>query len=765
MKKTIAICSQNPRIELQFCKNGYYTDGETIFLSPPPTEVKQVKRWILLESCAIHEAWHVLFQSDFDLLKEFIEKYEKKYKARIPDIGNIAKDIVNIIEDGRIENLGKKRFQGNKNTIDYSNSYWLTKRPSFKNMSDWRIFLEAILEVSITGGIKERIPDGDLKRLIQAASFYIYWAKERLDPTATFKAADKIMTLLLDFFDLEEPYCAETKLHPSLKSKDSDSSTEESSGTATPPPLPSELEQELDTIKKKREKTGKKSSKSTTKNSKHASETDNKSGKMNDVDDKLKGLNGNPDVTDNLKTKKDKPEDFGGTSHESENDDDFDRGSGDTDEKKSPEIKKSPSKTKSKSKSKANRKENHSKNGPESTSKHGTNHETSHDDIPIISSMDLDPFKQNLLDEASLRIKIEDISKRNIRLINEKEIEHKLNAFIADLKRKKIFSRVFKTETQDVGVEIPIIAGPKSQHVFNGIKKSIQKIIQVTINQFKSLFKFGMKSSSQLKSGRLDVKQVVRGIVRQDPHVFKKKVLENSRDEIAISLLIDQSGSMSGSKIKNARKAAILFSEVLSALSISFSVYGWTDIEFLQNHRLKSIFGTRLNALHRKNVPQGINREFFTIFRYKDFKEEYSETAFRLAEIKAFADNSDHNAINFAAEQLLKTKKRLKILFVISDGQPAALVYEYKAEEICRSQSIWVEPGNVGLNLTRQAVEAARSKGIQVICLSIDECQNYQEEIYGKNNYIILPPRRISELPNKMANILRLLLRQAGFKL
>ena len=163
LQKTIAICSQTPNTTLKIVSTGYYTDGSTIFISPPPIELDLVKRWILLEACTIHESWHILFQSNFHLLREFVDKYEKNFKQTIPDIGKIAHDIVNIIEDARIEFFGKQRFFGTINAILFNNAYWLRKRPSFGEMKDWEIFIEGILQLGVCNGLKEIITDSTIE--------------------------------------------------------------------------------------------------------------------------------------------------------------------------------------------------------------------------------------------------------------------------------------------------------------------------------------------------------------------------------------------------------------------------------------------------------------------------------------------------------------------------------------------------------------------------------------------------------------------------
>lgn len=145
LRKTIAICTQTYQTDLKIVLGGNYTDGSTIFVSPPPTDVDLIERWILFEGATIHEAWHILFQSDFQVLRELIQKYDKKYKKQIPFIGKIVHDISNIIEDARIEFHGKKRFLGTKNTVLFNNVYWLRRRPSFEGMQDWEIFIEGLL--------------------------------------------------------------------------------------------------------------------------------------------------------------------------------------------------------------------------------------------------------------------------------------------------------------------------------------------------------------------------------------------------------------------------------------------------------------------------------------------------------------------------------------------------------------------------------------------------------------------------------------------
>jgi len=809
LKKSIAICSQDPNVELKFTSGGCYTDGETIFLSPPPHDIDLTQRWIVLESTAIHEAWHILFRSNLNYLKAFIKKYELKHKEKIPSIGKIARDIVNIIEDGRIEHLGKKRFIGNKHSIDFSNSYWLGKRPSFKTLSKWKAYIEAILEISVTNGVKEKIKDEDLKKLIYVSSFYIYWAKNQKSCKATFESADKIMELLLDFFKFDEDYNPETPPPPNF-SENNPKKNKKDDKKCEPPPLPSKLKKILDELRKKKKEEEDKEPKEP--EDKDESNSESSKNKESDEENKnphdSKGKNeeeNKKNDTDTENTAKDPSEDKkednegDGSSSDSKNGKKLSTDSKKEGENNSESSKNKESKTKDKSSSNLSENEEGSKSetstgeksndDPTKSSTESINGETEtgenieladkelesaiiedefgelfdemntkNIEIPIVTSDEMNPINNKKISLTPLRIKIQDLTKRNIKLLREKELEKEINEYIREIERERIFDEVFKTETLDLGVKIKIPINSRQITRFNEIKKTINNLIHITINQFKSLFKIGTKTSNQLKSGRLDVKQMVKGIVLQDPHIFKKNQISDSRNQIAITLMIDQSGSMGGFKIYNAQLAAILFSEVLNSLGIEFSVYGWTDMGFGRTHRVSGSHRYGMSTTTR--FPPGINHEVFTVYSYKDFNENYQEVKCRLADIQSISNNSDHNAIFFCREQLLKTKKRLKVLLVLSDGQPAAAVYGIIAKKKGR-----YHPGNVGLNLTRQAVETAREKRIHVLCISIDKAQNYQKQIYGENNFLMVDPENISELPHKVANVLKLLLRQAGVKI
>ncbi|WEU67324.1 DNA polymerase III subunit alpha [Xanthomonas phage JGB6] len=116
-----------------------------------------------------------------------------------------------------------------------------------------------------------------------------------------------------------------------------------------------------------------------------------------------------------------------------------------------------------------------------------------------------------------------------------------------------------------------------------------------------------------LKRGKINPTSLSR-LAANDPRVFRRKIESNSRD-VAVSLLIDMSGSMSGTKVQYAAIAALMFSQVLTSLNISHEVsafttyyghYGRGDSKFPMR-RMSTTCCPRLVALAGVEVPPRVS--------------------------------------------------------------------------------------------------------------------------------------------------------------
>lgn len=133
----------------------------------------------------------------------------------------------------------------------------------------------------------------------------------------------------------------------------------------------------------------------------------------------------------------------------------------------------------------------------------------------------------------------------------------------------------------------------------------------------------------------------------RSPLIFDKKK-PREKHCAAVMLLVDESGSMGGRRITNARLAAIMLAEAMAEAGIPCSVVGHSGDD-------------------RYNYS--VELEHYTTFK------NASADRTSLAMIEARCQNRDGPAIRWASSILKKRPERNKLMIVISDGQPAADKY------------------------------------------------------------------------------------------
>ncbi|WP_371803850.1 cobaltochelatase CobT-related protein [Candidatus Lokiarchaeum ossiferum] len=191
---------------------------------------------------------------------------------------------------------------------------------------------------------------------------------------------------------------------------------------------------------------------------------------------------------------------------------------------------------------------------------------------------------------------------------------------------------------------------------------------------------------------------------------FKRKQLSRGAQLI---LLIDESGSMRGSRIKMAKSAAIIIAEALKNTKIDFSIIG---------------FGAKSSQMI---ICEKI---------YKDFRESpNSEKIGSIGISNQFIQNRDGTSFRMAVERrILKFGPQIPILIILSDGEPC-----HGGTSYCGQHAI-IE--------TKKSVEDILRKKIKVFALSIDSHGgSYLEAIYGKDRFQIV--ENLAELPNKLIKL------------
>lgn len=218
----------------------------------------------------------------------------------------------------------------------------------------------------------------------------------------------------------------------------------------------------------------------------------------------------------------------------------------------------------------------------------------------------------------------------------------------------------------------------------------------------------GGKQTGLIMGRRLDA----HALCRNDGKVFYKNNLPNEIPELVVGLLLDESGSMSScDRCTYARAAAIILYDFCESLGIPVMVYG-----------------------HSTDYYDGHNS--VELFSYAEFDGFDRDDKYRLMDISARGSNRDGAALRYVAENLAKRPEAVKLLILVSDGQPAdSGYYGTAAEEDLR-----------GIKQEYQR------KGILFVAAAIGNDKQNIERIYGDS---FLDISDLNQLPTKLTNVVK----------
>lgn len=196
---------------------------------------------------------------------------------------------------------------------------------------------------------------------------------------------------------------------------------------------------------------------------------------------------------------------------------------------------------------------------------------------------------------------------------------------------------------------------------------------------------------------------------RVDGAFFANKKLPQELPDMAIAVLIDQSGSMAGGRIETAKKAAILLDDFATGLNIPIMITG---------HNTGNLSG-----------PGTI------LYLYSLFDRVTKNDSYRIAEMSTGGANRDGMAINAVMAMLAKRPEEFKILIIISDGQPND--YNYG--------------GDLAEKDIQEIVCLAKHKGIQTFAAAIGSDKERIQRIYGDG---FLDVSDLSTLPKVLTHLI-----------
>ena len=194
---------------------------------------------------------------------------------------------------------------------------------------------------------------------------------------------------------------------------------------------------------------------------------------------------------------------------------------------------------------------------------------------------------------------------------------------------------------------------------------------------------------------------------RPDRAFFAKKKLPEDYPDMAVCVLIDQSGSMCGRKLESAIKTAILLEQFADNLGIPLMVAGH-------------------DVWHRVNL-----RIFSDFVSATTQADKYS-----LAGITDGGCNRDGLPIRLCCEMLEQRPERVRLMVIISDGSPSD--DDYSGEEARKDIS--------------DTVNHFRRKGLTIYGAAIDDDKDVIQDIYGKG---FLSIDNLDLLPKTLVRLVR----------
>ena len=169
------------------------------------------------------------------------------------------------------------------------------------------------------------------------------------------------------------------------------------------------------------------------------------------------------------------------------------------------------------------------------------------------------------------------------------------------------------------------------------------------------------------RSGRLHAANLARLAVGDD-RVFRRKHETTSKD-VAVELVVDASGSMSGSKINTAAQAAYALASVLERIGISCEVICFTTGEETMDsgkmaEEMKKL-GRKYSRVESLYMPilKGFDERMGT-----EVKKRFGW----LPNSNILRNNVDGECVEIAARRLMARRETGKIMMVLSDGAPSA---------------------------------------------------------------------------------------------
>ena len=214
----------------------------------------------------------------------------------------------------------------------------------------------------------------------------------------------------------------------------------------------------------------------------------------------------------------------------------------------------------------------------------------------------------------------------------------------------------------------------ENRTAYNAIASKVETVNKLLIRRIKDIktYNVGGKNSGA-STGRIDRKAIYR--YKYDANIFYNNTYKTLESDLAFGIILDESGSMSGSGIKNGRTTMIVLHETLKALGINHSIIGHTS-----------------DGKHHSEIS-----------RYQSFREDKTYKVcknYALVKTSAKNGNCDSGALYYMEKALDRVRNKDKICLIFSDGAPTECTGKELKDQVRHMEKKGIKVIGIGINFS-----------------------------------------------------------------
>lgn len=242
---------------------------------------------------------------------------------------------------------------------------------------------------------------------------------------------------------------------------------------------------------------------------------------------------------------------------------------------------------------------------------------------------------------------------------------------------------------------------------YEHIANSIKPIANAMVKEVRRIIKCeNLTETRKNRIGIVGKKLTTNKLYRPDYKVWEDREKPKKIIDMAISVRVDESGSMYGDRIDTARVSCVLLKTVADELGIPIEIIGDTEDEIVE------------------------------LYPYCTYESTDGNDKYRLVSMTDRWGNRDGYAIRFCYKRLKRRKEKHKLLIIISDGMPAADNYV----------------GEAANNDLRVLTRQIKRDGTAVIAFGFGSDAQSLSSIYGKS---FVCYEDLSKVPKAFAKVLK----------